>query len=320
MASQAPPDLASRNPGPPPPPDGIAVAVGSVLLIACLTVLWGWLFIHIGSVLGSALATVFTIVVIPVVTLLHSTSADRGRWAFTDALAQPRSHRALVAVLVGLLLFAGTVSSVQVSASGIDAGAKTKLWVGNGENPSRYDLTPDKPLRELGLVFTRVPELRSGEYRLVRARSLRPFLPRRYRYPDDFEPRLALMVVPDGALFFNFVRREYRVRVRDSAGAVLADTTLGGRTGAYSLQIDGQSPDGAFLDRVHADQPERDSSELALRAARWTRSRAVRLHRVPRVGERLRIEVLHLTRELLLQQPVVLSGPGQIVYLQQEVP
>jgi hypothetical protein len=319
-AAQASPDPPSGSPGPPPRPDGIAVVIGSVLLIACLTVLWGWLFIHVGSVLGSTLATVFTIVVIPVVTLLHSTAADRGRWAFTDALAQSRSHRALSALLTGLLLFAATVSSLQVSASTIDDGAKTRLWVGNGANPSRHDLTPDGPLRKLGLVFTRLPEVRSGDYRLVRGRPLRPFLPRRYQYPDDFEPRLALMVVPDGALFFNFIRREYRIRVLDGSGAVLTDTTLGGRTGVYSLLIDGQISEGAYLDRVHADQPERDSAELAMRAARWSRSRPVRPTRIPRASERLRIEVLHLTREPLLQQSVVLSGPGQIIYLQQELP
>jgi hypothetical protein len=278
------------------------------------------LFIHIGPSISSALATLFSIIVLPVVTLLHSNATDSWRRAFTGALAEPRSHKRLAVALVVLVLCAGTVSSVRVSASPVDASTGTKLWVGNGSSPSRFDLTKDAPLRKLGLVFTRVPEVRSGEYRLVHTGRLRPVLPREYSYPDDFKPRLAVVVVPDGALFFNFIRRKYRVRVRDGSGAVLAEATLGRGTGFYSLRIDGKQSDAAFLARVHTDQPERDSAELTRRAARWTRSREVSISRIPRVDERLRMEVLHLNGEPLLQQSVVLSGPGQIIYLQQEVP
>jgi hypothetical protein len=315
-APPPPHDGASGEPSSPAAPDGRAVATGAVLLLATLAVIWGWLFLHVGSGLGTTLATICSIVVLPITFLLHSTATDRGRWFFTGALAQSRTHRALGTLLAGFLLLACTVSSVQISASAADSGTGTSLWVGSGADNSRFELTQDEPLRKLGLVFTRVPEVNSSEYRLAAARSLRPFLPRRYRYPYDFEPRLALIVVPDGALFINFIHREYQVRVRDGNGALLVETTLGGRTGMYALSIDGQLSNPAFLARLRADQPERDSAELALRAARWTRSRALRLRRVPRADESLRIEVLHLTREPLLQQSVIVGGPGQIVYLQ----
>ena len=295
----------------PPAPGGRSIAKGSALLVATLSLACAWVLVHVGAHPAGLIGTACSVALVPLA-LHHESATDLGRLAYTRALAQPRVHRALAALFAALLLLACLVSSIHVSATGTEAN----LWTGETSGPPRYRITGDSPLRRFGIAFTRTSVLRSEEMRLATTGRLLPFLPRRYRYPADFEPRLALTIVPDGALFINFVRREYRVAVRDGSGALLAEVTLGGGTGAYALAIDGSPPPAALAARVRADQPDRDPEELAQRLARWSEYRPVALQREPRQGETLFIEVLHLTRELVLSEQIVATAPGQVVYLQ----
>lgn len=302
-----------------PVPGGVAVATGTALLAAVLAVVWGWLVLHVGPVPGSVVAALVGLVMF--LAALHDGQAsESGKRAFTRSLSSTRIRRMLGGALVIAVLLAGTVSSVQVT--GGDSTVGTDIWIEGhgslreGAPRERRRILVGGALRRIGVAFTRVPVIYSEEYILASAESLRPFLPRTYRYPDDFEPRLAITIVPDGALFVNVLQREYRLRVLDAVGRVVADTTLGGSGGTYSLSIDGRLPERSFEARVRAEQPERDPTELAQRLARWKQSLTIRSRRAVRANDRLRIDVLHSTSERLLSQSFVVSGPGQIIYLQ----
>src|ERR1700741_19207 len=269
------------------------LALGSVLLGALLTVVWGWLLIHIGPVIGSVIAAGFSLAMVPFAFYDAEATETRKR-LFTRTLARRHTHLVLCVTLVAAVLLGGTITSVQISGDAAVEG--TELWIEShshsGEakhTAERHRISTAGPVRRIGLAFSQVPRIYSVEYRLEKKEAMRPFLPRRYRYPDDFEPRFVLTIVPDGALFYSFLRREYRVRILDTEGSVIADTILGGPSRKYSLSIDGQLPEGILEARAYAEQPERDSTELRQRLARWKQGVSVESGRQLRKNERLRV-------------------------------
>jgi hypothetical protein len=299
----------------------MAIACGTLLLTSVQAVVWGWLLIHVGSKPGSYIAGLLSLFLFPL-TFFDVKAKENWQVTFTRALGARRTHKVLGFALGAVFLLAGAISSIQVS--GDHSAAGTELWLetrrqGADSQSERVEVRriPDaEPLRRIGFAFRRAPVMYSGEYRLAKAQRLLPFVPRCYRYPDDFERRLVVTIVPDGALFLNLLRREYRLRVINKEGAIIADTKIGGRTGTYALSMDGHLPDGAFEARVRADQIGRDSTELLQHLAKWREYRVVTSPQRLRENEALRVDVLYLPSELLFSRSYMVTGPGQIIYLQ----
>lgn len=276
----------------------------ALVVLVLLDLLTGvWLGLHTKGVLS-----VFLAPQIPAVgagALFWGFLPDEPKAAFGRWLAWRLGQRGVFWTAVSLggagLIATGFLSTVVVDS--VDPGISTPLHVlrGTWRRPDtagaavlRLNRLTSPQYHRLAIWPTGSPVwLHTATHITARDRAVRPWIPLRLQYPDDFEPMVTVAVLPVDKVRPKLSRGDTRLRVTAEDSSVLADTALS--ESAFLLGYAERSgPDEqararwrAWLLAVNPDTAEFVNPLLEF----WSGTRWIPATRPLRLGERLAWEV-----------------------------